>query len=165
MDLTKLKSLSNNEQIEYASKIIDERNALDGEYYRVFNDSYNIKFAITRRRSLNWIAFLYATQAFPVYKNKKLTVSVSNTDIFNGELVSHDDYDNIEECRIEWNGYVSVLHDGQLHLKPIKQDATVNGTIIYNTVPTDKFGIPSTFTFNGYIPIGDCVYPGFVVFS
>ena len=97
MKLSKLKKLTDSDQREYGKSLTQGRPNRS-------NESYEIKFAGSIKRTLNWVNFLYATQAFPVWKGERLEVSLSENDPLNGSLTALDKEGSSPRCQMDWSG-------------------------------------------------------------
>ena len=152
MELSELKKLTDSDQREYGKSLIISPLHREAEFY-------NSKWS-NKKQLGGSLDCLYCSEAFPVCDKKYLKISIEEDQVMNGSLTTyHQEGDVDPECEMTWTGYISVAHDGDLHLTPINRDAHIEGTI--TDVKTKQ---SYTFAFQDIYPVAESPYPEFLCF-
>lgn len=104
-------SLSRQSQLDMFSKLTKNY-----DRYSTYEDKFKIPPVAP-----GYVGRLYTNEPFPHVIVSDSTVSISYDNIYNGSCIE-------DQLEMNWNGYISQLYDGQLHLYAYNIDkASITG--------------------------------------
>lgn len=140
MKLSEFLKLSTEERKEYCIKVLPPHT--------------NVNTHEVKRRlegPVPCISCLYSNYCFWSGSKSKLTITLDENCIFDGQLRQLEDQSDDVECEMKWKGYFSQVYDGYLYMTPLTDQAYIEGT-------AEK----KTFAFDGVVPRENSIWPGFL---